>query len=212
MLALGELSVSPFMRTALLCLLAVTSLGLAASLLYVRRARRRPKPEPARERTVTPVPPLSVSFTPRTMFAATRAREGAAAGGGLAAVASAQPSPQGSSGRMACPSCRREFDAGVRFCTYDSRRLVPASEVAMRSRVAGSVCPRCRRAYDAGIRYCPHDADELIPIPLWEATHGKRQAAQPMGVVAKICPQCAIRYDLAMSFCGRDGTELMTVN
>src|SRR6185503_19149550 len=116
------------------------------------------------------------------------------------------------SGPMACPSCRREYPAGVRFCAHDSRRLVPSSEIVERSRVAGSVCPRCRRSYDAGIRYCPHDAEELISAPLWEATHGKRPELPPTGVVAKICPQCATRYDLATSFCGRDGAELMTVN
>ena len=48
-------------------------------------------------------------------------------------------------------------------------------------------------------------------MPLWEATHGKKEGA-PTGVIAKICPQCAIRYDLVMSFCGRDGSELMTIN
>jgi hypothetical protein len=115
-------------------------------------------------------------------------------------------------GPVGCPSCRREFDAGVRFCPYDSRRLVPASDLLERSRATGSVCPRCRRAYDAGIRFCPHDADELIPLALWEATHGHRQEANPTGVLAKICPMCSGRYDLATTFCGKDGAELVTIN
>jgi hypothetical protein len=100
----------------------------------------------------------------------------------------------------------------VRFCAYDSRRLVPISEIVERSRTAGSVCPRCRRSYDAGIRFCPHDAEELIPAPLWEATHGKRADPSPTGIMAKICPQCASRFDLASTFCTRDGAELMTIN
>jgi hypothetical protein len=209
-LALGALSLTPWTRLVLLCVLVGLALGLVISLIYIRRLRR------AAQRRLTVVPstrprtgPLPVALTPRTSLAAARTRERGGAGGGLALAASTTASIPG---RMGCPSCRREFEAGVRFCTFDSRRLVPLAEVALKSRVAGSVCPRCRRAYDAGIRYCPHDAEELMPLPLWEATHGKKQAGEPTGVLAKICPQCAVRYDLVSSFCGRDGAELMTIN
>ncbi len=133
-----------------------------------------------------------------------------AASGGTAAHAPPQPHAQ-----MACPSCRREFEAGVRFCPYDSRHLVLASEIGENGRSGGSVCPRCRRAFDAGIRYCPHDAEELLAAHLWEASQGRRDEAGPAGptgVMAKICPRCQGRYDLATTFCGKDGAELVTIN
>ena len=195
----------------LVCALLALALGLVISLVYIRRLRR------AAQRRLAAVPstpshasPLPMALSPRPRLAAAAARERGGAGGGLAVAAST--SMPAVPGRMGCPSCRREFESGVRFCTYDSRRLVPVAEVAVRSRIAGSVCPRCRRAYDAGIRYCPHDAEELMAMPLWEATHGKKQPGEPTGVMAKICPQCAVRYDLVSSFCGRDGAELMTIN
>ncbi len=194
----------------LLFVLVALALGLVISLVYIRRLRR------AAQRRLASVPslpshpsPLPMALAPRSRLGGGVARERGGAAGGLAVASATTPAVPG---RMGCPSCRREFEAGVRFCTYDSRRLVPLAEVAVRSRVAGSVCPRCRRAYDAGIRYCPHDAEELMAMPLWEATHGKKQPGEPTGVMAKICPQCAVRYDLVSSFCGRDGAELMTIN
>ena len=113
---------------------------------------------------------------------------------------------------MACPACRRQFDASFRFCPHDARRLVAAAELAARPRPPGALCPRCRRAYEPGIKFCPHHADELIPIPVWEATRGKAKTQSPTGVLAKICPTCQGRHDLASTFCSRDGAELVTVN
>lgn len=118
--------------------------------------------------------------------------------------------PQGAS--VACPSCRREFPEGIRFCLHDARRLVPAADIVERARASGSICPVCRRSFDAGVRYCPHDADELIPVALWEAMRGPRAQTALAGVLGKICPHCSSRYDLASTFCGKDGSELVTIN
>jgi hypothetical protein len=197
---------------ALLCLVSALAVALLLLGFYLWRLRRAaPPPAPPPE-----IRPRSGPAVPPVPAAALRQR----AGGSTAPIGAARAGSQGgglavatsSSGPVACPACRREYPAGVRFCGHDSRRLVPAGEIVERSRAAGSVCPRCRRSYDAGIRFCPHDAEELIAAPLYEATHGKRQDPVPTGVMAKICPQCATRYDLATTFCGRDGAELMTVN
>ena len=113
-------------------------------------------------------------------------------------------------GPMACPTCRREFAAGVKHCPYDARRVMPVTEVRVRH--AGSVCPRCRRGFDNGTKVCPHDRTELVPLAVWEAVRGRRRDAAPTGVAGKVCPQCSGRQDLADSFCRKDGTELLTVN
>jgi hypothetical protein len=229
-LSLAELDLGSgsWTRVALLVLIGAMVATLGALLIYVARARRR-VPQITVHRVVPPQPPpMPSNIVRRASSMSASRRSGPASGstsstsggssGGLA-VAVTPPSRPGSSGAGAgtggpvgCPACRREFDASVRFCPYDSRRLVPAAELLERSRSAGSICPRCRRAYDAGIRYCPHDAEELMPMALWEATRGKKHDAAPTGVLAKICPQCANRYDLATTFCGKDGAELVTIN
>jgi hypothetical protein len=205
-------------HVALLCLvsaLAVALLLLGLYLWHLRRTRPSSLPAgPGRDaaRTGASAPPVPLAALRRQPGGGTPpARRPAGAAGSVGALAVASSSSP-ATGPVACPACRREYPAGVRFCAYDSRRLVPIGEIVERSRAAGSVCPRCRRSYDAGIKFCPHDAEELIPAPLWEATHGKRVDASPTGVMAKICPQCASRFDLASTFCTRDGAELMTIN
>jgi predicted amidophosphoribosyltransferase len=113
---------------------------------------------------------------------------------------------------VACPSCRREFPAGIRYCPHDARKLAPAVDVLAAARASGSICPACRRSFDAGVRYCPHHAEELVPVGLWEAMRGPKAHTLPTGVLGKICPHCASRYDLASTFCGKDGSELVTIN
>jgi len=200
---------SPWTRLALVCLLGALALGLVVALVYIGRLRRARVRTLSRVPLATPPSPMPVALAPRSVLVSSRA-QGGGAGGGLA-LASPRVSASVAA-RMACPSCRREFEAGVRFCSYDARRLVPLGELAVKSRAAGSICPRCRRGFEAGVRACPHDSEELMAMHLWEAAHGKRDGLAATGVVAKICPQCTARYDLAMCFCGRDGAELMTIN
>jgi hypothetical protein len=113
---------------------------------------------------------------------------------------------------LACPSCRREYDGGLRFCPRDARALVPAAELAEGGRGAGSRCPRCRRSFEPGLRYCPYDAAELVPAGVYQATRDEEQAETPSGVMGRICPRCRRTYDLVASFCGRDGSELAVIN
>jgi hypothetical protein len=191
---------------ALVCLLfgaAFATLGV--SVAFLRRARRRAAPPPRPRPSPPPVPPLAAAPATRRTQAPVGAR-GSLDGGGALAVAAPAPT------KVGCPSCRRDFAPGLRYCPYDARRLVPIAELAERSRVQGSVCPRCRRAFDPGIRYCTHDAEELMSASLWEATRGRRPEPALTGVVGKICPRCAGRYDLATTYCGRDGAELVTIN
>ncbi len=115
-------------------------------------------------------------------------------------------------GAMACPTCRGEYEAWLRFCPRDARALVPAAELSERTRSAGSICPRCRRSFEPGLRYCPYDAADLVPAALYEATRDDGADGAPSGVLGRICPRCRRRYDLVASFCGRDGCELAVIN
>lgn len=194
-------------RVALFGLIGVLLLTLGFLIGYAVLVRRRPVPAPPRRAAAPPAgTPSAVS--PRHAAGPTPSFGSGGAGASAETVAVAAM-PQGP---MACPSCRREFEASVRFCPHDARKLMPASDIVERSRASGSVCPRCRRAYDAGVRFCPHDAEELVPVSLWEATHGKEQQVVPSGILAKLCPQCGMRYDLVSTFCAKDGAELVTIN
>jgi hypothetical protein len=118
---------------------------------------------------------------------------------------------------LSCPTCRRGYPPGMRFCPLDATRLVPPAEGASGQRAHGGKCPRCRRAFEAGVRYCPMDAEELIPL-------GQSAQAEPgsppehtfadhlLAGDGKICPVCASKYDLEAGYCGRDASELVTVN
>jgi len=122
---------------------------------------------------------------------------------------------------MICPSCRRPFPLGARFCPLDATRLIHAQAGGLSDR--GGICPRCRRAFE-GMRFCPMDAEELVPAAHAMA-HGTQlsaasvSAAPPIsehlvgpGHDGKICPLCASKYDLAAGYCGRDAAELVPIN
>jgi hypothetical protein len=201
-------ALGPGWRITLLALIGLLLLALGFLIAYVAIVRRRP---PAPAPRFSPPPPVAEPRIARAPVQSPAPRPSGSQGG-LAIVVGEAPSI---SGPMSCPSCRRDFDAGIRFCPHDARKLVPKTELLRSAdllRATGSVCPRCRRAYEAGVRACPHDAEDLIPIGVWEATRGRRPFQPPTGVVAKICPQCAGRYDLASTFCVRDGVELVTIN
>lgn len=118
-------------------------------------------------------------------------------------------------GTMACPHCRRRYDAGATFCPRDARALVPLialSDGGEGGGAHGLVCPACHRSFDEGNRYCAFDAEELVaPSPFLEHRHGRSDALL-VGARDKICPQCAARYNLEATFCGQDGAELLLVN
>lgn len=114
----------------------------------------------------------------------------------------------------ACPVCRREFDARLRFCPYDATTLIPAPQMLDRigdpSR-APSVCPTCRRAFEGKVRFCPHDGSDLVPASL-ALGHGESDAEHDDHEGVKICPACRDRYGFAATFCGKDGVELVVLN
>ena len=76
---------------------------------------------------------------------------------------------------MTCPTCRRSFDAGKRFCAFDGEELVPLSVAVGGAPVAelaaarlagalGKICPSCSRRYDADATFCGRDGAELVSV------------------------------------------------
>jgi hypothetical protein len=141
--------------------------------------------------------------------AAMRAHEESVASAKLA------ESEQAGGGRMVCPACRREYDAGSAFCPNDANRLVPLNvshdlPVGPGAQ-SGSICPTCKRGYDPGVKICAHDKDELVPYALYAS----RQPQEPTVAASergKICPTCGDRFGGRVEFCGKDGTALVLLN
>jgi predicted amidophosphoribosyltransferase len=129
-------------------------------------------------------------------------------------VAEASPRPA-SSTEMICPTCGREYPAGLKFCPADARPLV-ASANAQSATAVGLACPVCRRSFDGGKKFCPYDAEELAPVtaPAAMARRAARAGGPPglAHVLGKICPHCSKRYESDATFCGRDGSELVSIN
>jgi predicted amidophosphoribosyltransferase len=128
-------------------------------------------------------------------------------------VAEAAPRPV-SATEMVCPTCGREYPAGLKYCPADARPLVPSAN-ATGAAAAGLACPVCKRAFDGGKKFCPYDAEELVQAA--SATRRARAGAgaAPPGlahVLGKICPHCSKRYESDATFCGRDGSELVPIN
>lgn len=117
---------------------------------------------------------------------------------------------------MLCPSCRRAFPAGTRFCPLDASRLISTSAAGSEGR--GGRCPRCQRSFEAGMRFCPMDAEELvlhthaIHTPSLGLAEPAQVAEHLVGGDGKICPLCASKYNLAAGYCGRDAAVLVTIN
>jgi len=190
--------ISASARVVLLCLIGLLLVILGFLIAFALLIRRRP-------------PAASADRGPPE----TAARPRAPAGGEARPVAAAAPAgglAVARSEAMACPTCRRQYEAALEFCPRDARPLVPLSQ--LEGRPSGSVCPACRRGSEPGTRFCPHDGSELLPLSLYEATRrdANSEPSAPTGVMAKICPQCRSRHDLAATFCGRDGSELVAIN
>lgn len=189
LVAMDASGISASARIVLLCLIGLLLVILGFLIAFAVLIRRRPAAGGARA-------------APRREPASSgeSARAGLAASGGLAVARSET---------MACPTCRRHYEAALDFCPRDARKLVPSSRLD--ARAGGNVCPACRRGFDPGTRFCPHDGSELVAVAVYEATRGDADV-EPTGVMAKICPQCRSRHDLAATYCGRDGSELVAIN
>jgi predicted amidophosphoribosyltransferase len=114
---------------------------------------------------------------------------------------------------LVCPTCGREYPAGLKYCPTDARALVPTASGAGPGGAAGGLtCPVCRRSFDGSKKYCPYDAEELTqsaPRVPRSARSGPPGLAHVLG---KICPHCSKRYESEATFCGRDGSELVPIN
>ena len=113
---------------------------------------------------------------------------------------------------LVCPTCGREYPAGLKYCPTDARALVPTAS-GSGAAPGGLTCPVCRRSFDGSKKFCPYDAEELVAT----APAGPRRVrtAAPPGlahVLGKICPHCSKRYESDATFCGRDGSELVPIN
>jgi hypothetical protein len=85
-------------------------------------------------------------------------------------------SPPQALAHMICPTCRRQFAAGVRYCPFDARvltadlhqagRLIPSlpSPPAAAMANAGKICPSCARRYDVVALVCGRDGTALVSV------------------------------------------------
>jgi hypothetical protein len=112
---------------------------------------------------------------------------------------------------MTCPTCRREYGPGTRFCAHDARPLV--ARVHLEAAGIGHTCRLCARAFDGSIRFCPFDGAELVGAagPVLVPPNAGSAEALPAGAL-RICPQCAHRYRGSESFCLADGASLVPLN
>jgi hypothetical protein len=189
LVALDATGISASARMVLLCLIGLLLVILGFLIAFAVLIRRRPAAAGARS--------------------AARGEGRSSDEGGRVGVADSGGLAVARSDTMACPTCRRHYEAALDYCPRDARKLVPSSRLA--GRAGGNVCPACRRGFDPGTRFCPHDASELVAVAVYEATRGEADA-ELTGVMAKICPQCRSRHDLAATYCGRDGSELVAIN
>jgi predicted amidophosphoribosyltransferase len=127
-------------------------------------------------------------------------------------AAEAVPRPV-SATEMVCPTCGREYPAGLKYCPADARPLVPSAN-AVGTVAVGLACPVCKRAFDGGKKFCPYDAEELVQAANAPARRSVRPGGPPglAHVLGKICPHCSKRYESDATFCGRDGSELVPIN
>lgn len=72
---------------------------------------------------------------------------------------------------LICPTCRRGFGEGVRFCPKDSDELVPYTLFVQRhrEREAGAgdrtkICPKCGDRYAVTVTFCGKDGAELVLV------------------------------------------------
>ena len=126
-----------------------------------------------------------------------------------------EPAPRPvSATEMVCPTCGREYPAGLKYCPADARPLVPSANAAGATAAGGLACPVCKRAFDGGKKFCPYDAEELVQAAPSPARRAPRAGGTPglAHVLGKICPHCSKRYESEATFCGRDGSELVPIN
>src|ERR1700712_4172677 len=78
---------------------------------------------------------------------------------GVRAIPARAPdSPRsGRAPELVCPTCGREYPAGLKYCPTDARALVPTAS-GTGPAPGGLTCPVCRRSFDGSKKFCPYDA------------------------------------------------------
>jgi hypothetical protein len=132
---------------------AVAALALALIVVVVApRVRAGARATGKRQAS----PPASAGFEPGVLRA------------GSGALAPPPPPPSS----MMCPTCLRQFAAGLRYCPYDARVLSsgialgnpqPGPSLALGGHL-GKICPNCARRYDAGAKVCGGDGAALVSV------------------------------------------------
>lgn len=88
-------------------------------------------------------------------------------------AAPVKPVEKRSEGSLICPKCRRGYEGGERFCSFDHEELIPYKrwrEMQLEARNSkkksggGMICPKCSERYDEGILFCQKDGTKLEPI------------------------------------------------
>lgn len=155
-------------ETILFLAVAALSAALIVVLVAPRLRGARPRDPDHSERVTAP--------TTEPGDAVPRPRSGAPASdpvstrSGPGAPASAAPPPPPLV-HMMCPTCRRQFAAGVRYCPFDARVLtadlhqpVRPSPPASSAANAGKICPSCARRYEAIALVCGRDGTALVSV------------------------------------------------
>jgi hypothetical protein len=90
----------------------------------------------------------------------------------LAARVGSRATPAGN--HLICPTCRRQFSAGLRFCPYDARLLsadgqtgAPDLERELNDshrHPTAKICPTCARRYESVAVVCARDGAPLVSV------------------------------------------------
>ena len=150
--------------------LAVAALAAALIVVIVApRLRGGRPPSPDHSDRTAAAPPDSADAASR-LGSGAPASDAANALSGPGAAASIGPPPPPLV-HMICPTCRRQFAAGVRYCPYDARVLTADSHQPVRpspptasAASAGKICPSCARRYDAIALVCGRDGTALVSV------------------------------------------------
>ncbi len=83
------------------------------------------------------------------------------------------PAARGPGAGATCPTCKRSYDAGKKFCAFDGEELLPLAVAigggdpagpASFAGVLGKICPNCSRRYESDATFCGRDGEELVPV------------------------------------------------
>lgn len=84
------------------------------------------------------------------------------------------PTPVAAWNHLICPTCRRQFAGGLRFCPYDARMLsadghggppdLEREPSDSSQRATAKICPNCARRYESVAVVCARDGAPLVSV------------------------------------------------